>query len=139
VKKTLFIAVIVALSLGHTTRSMAQAGGEEPVQEVFQTELVYPQEKGAFQLTSSFTFSKADKELSNDLTLEYGLTHSWQIDLQWQSFSRKKAVDGLINAWFRRPATRHKVQLHEYAWLEFPQRRWIRAWLTRRQCKEGDL
>jgi len=95
-KKTLFTAVLLALSLGHATRSMAQAGSDEHPQGVFQTELVYPQEKGAFQLTSSFTFSKADKEFSNDLALEYGLTPSWQVELQWQSFARKKGVDGLI-------------------------------------------
>ena len=95
-KKTLLTAAILALSLGHTALSMAQAGTDERPQEVFQTELVYPQEKGAFQLTSSFTFSNAEKEFSNDLTLEYGLTHSWQIDLQWQSFARKIAVDGQV-------------------------------------------
>lgn len=95
-KKTLFTAVLLALSLGHTTHSMAQAGSDEHPQGVFLTELVYPQEKGAFQLTSSFTFRKADKEFSNDLALEYGLTPSWQVELQWQSFARKKEVDGLI-------------------------------------------
>src|SRR4029077_682712 len=68
----------------------------EHPQGVFQTELVYPQEKGSFQLTSSFTFSKANNEFANDLTLEYGLTHFWQIDLEWQSFARKRAVDGQI-------------------------------------------
>lgn len=95
-KKTLFAAVILALALGHTTHSLAQTSDDEPLQEVFQTELVYPQEKGALQLTSSFTFSKANNEFSNDLTLEYGLTDSWQIDLEWQSFARKKAFDGQI-------------------------------------------
>ena len=95
-KKTLFSVILLAVSLGQATRSMAQAGSDQHPQGVFQTELVYPQEKGAFQLTSSFTFSKANKEFSNDLTLEYGLTDSWQIDLEWQSFARKKAFDGQI-------------------------------------------
>lgn len=95
-KKALFTAVILALSLGHTANSLAQTSDDEPLQEVFQTELVYPQEKGAFQLTSSFTFSKATNEFSNDLSLEYGLTHSWQIDVEWQSFARKKPFDGQI-------------------------------------------
>jgi len=95
-KKAIFSAVILALSLGQTARSVAQTNDEEPLQEVFQTELVYPQEKGALQLTSSFTFSKANHEFSNDLTLEYGLTPSWQVDLEWQSFARKKSFDGQI-------------------------------------------
>jgi hypothetical protein len=93
-KKTLFTAVILALSLGHTTHSMAQTSDDQPLEEVFQTELVYPQDKGAFQFTSSFTFNKANNEFSNDLTIEYGLTRSWQIDLEWQSFARKKTFDG---------------------------------------------
>src|SRR5258705_2669040 len=94
--KTLFTVVLLAVSRGQATRAMAQAGSDEHPQGVFQTELVYPQEKGSFQLTSSFRFSDADKDFSNDLALEYGLTHSWQVELQWQSFARKKAVEGLI-------------------------------------------
>jgi hypothetical protein len=96
-RKILFMGVLLALSLGHTSLLWAQAASDQPLQEVFQTELVYPQEKGAFQLTSSFTLNPASRELSNDLTIEYGLTRSWQVDLQWQSFARRKTDDGLIS------------------------------------------
>ncbi|MCU1265887.1 MAG: hypothetical protein JWM21_2205 [Acidobacteria bacterium] len=96
-KKVLFITVAISVSLSYASRVKAQDKRDQPLQGVFQTELVYPQEKGAFQLTSVFTFSKVNKEFSNDLTLEYGLSHSWQIDLQWQSFARKQTVGGLIS------------------------------------------
>ena len=96
-KKTLFIAVLLALPLGFGSDAMSQAERDQPIQEVFQTELVYPQEKGAFQLTSTSTFGSVNKKFSNELALEYGLTHSWQIGLQWESFARKKNEDGLIS------------------------------------------
>src|SRR5882672_7514598 len=95
--KMFFIAVIVALPVGLGSEVLAQDGIDQPLNEVFQTELVYPQEKGAFQFTSVATFSRPDKNFSNDLTIEYGLTHAWQISLEWESFARKKADNGLMS------------------------------------------
>ena len=96
-KKNLFIGVLLALFAGFGSATMAQGEKDQPLQGVFQTELVYPQEKGAFQFTSASNFSNANKKFSNDLTIEYGLTHSWQIDLQWESFARKRTDEGMIS------------------------------------------
>jgi hypothetical protein len=95
-KKMLLIAVLLALSAGFGSEGMAQDDRNQPVQEVFQTELVYPQEKGAFQFTSASTFGRVNKKFSNELSLEYGLTHAWQMGLQWESFARK-TNEGLIS------------------------------------------
>jgi hypothetical protein len=96
-KEMLLIAVLLALSPGFGSDAMAQEERDQPVQEVFQTELVYPQEKGAFQLTSASTFGKVNKKFSNELSVEYGLTRAWQMGLQWESFARKTNEDGLIS------------------------------------------
>ena len=95
-KKILFIAGLLALTAGFESEAVAQDERDQPLQEVFQTELVYPQEKGAFQFTTASTFSLVNKKFSSDLAVEYGLTHAWQIDLQWESFARR-TEDGSIS------------------------------------------
>lgn len=67
----------------------------QPLQEVFQTELVYPQEKGEFQITFAPRFSRKDGERTNDLPvrLEYGLTNRWQVEVKWNTFTRQRSAD----------------------------------------------
>lgn len=61
---------------------------KQPVQEVFQTELVYPQEKNEFQITLPFTYqkSKEDKHLIIPVNLEYGISDAWQLEIGWNSY-----------------------------------------------------
>jgi hypothetical protein len=96
-KNILFIAALAALIVGFDPTAIAQEQRDQPLQELFQTEVVYPQEKGAFQFASTSNFSKVNKKFSNDLTVECGLTHAWQIDLQWESLAWKKTKDGSIS------------------------------------------
>src|SRR6267143_5770434 len=96
-KKLLLIAVLLALTAGFGSKAMAQIVRDQPLQEVFQTELVYPQEKGALQFKSASTFGRVNKKFSHELAVEYGLTRAWQIGLQWESFARKTNEDGLIS------------------------------------------
>jgi hypothetical protein len=96
VKKLLFIVGLLALTARFDYEAIAQAERNQPLQEVFQTELVYPQEKGSFQLSSALTFARANKKFSSDLTVEYGLTQAWQIDLQWESFARRETEHGPV-------------------------------------------
>jgi hypothetical protein len=96
-KKMLLIAVLLALTAGFESDAMAQNETEQPLQEVFQTELVYPQEKGALQFSSTSTFGSVNKKFSNDLNVEYGLTHAWQISVEWETFARKTNEDGFIS------------------------------------------
>ena len=64
---------------------------EQPVQEVFQTGLVYPQERGEVQLsyTSHFSKGKNHSSLQTLLNLEYGITDRWQIEIEWNAMSRR--------------------------------------------------
>ncbi|MET0625252.1 MAG: hypothetical protein ABW250_20105 [Pyrinomonadaceae bacterium] len=69
----------------------------QPVQEVFQTEMVYPQERGEVQVTFSPTFARGgDRRLfQSPLTIEYGLTDKWQVEVEWQAATfRRQADDG---------------------------------------------
>lgn len=64
---------------------------EQPVQEVFQTGLVYPQERGEVQLsyTSRFGKGKDHSSLRTPLNFEYGITDRWQIEVEWNAMSRR--------------------------------------------------
>ena len=71
---------------------------EQPLQEVFQSEVVYTQEKGEVQITVSPTFGKGGggRLLQTPLSLEYGVTDKWQVELEWQpaSFRREAGDEG---------------------------------------------
>ena len=71
-------------------QSIKPKDGDQPLQEVFQTELVYPQEKSEFQVTFGSRFSRSGDKRSNDipLRLEYGITDRWQVELEWNANSR---------------------------------------------------
>jgi hypothetical protein len=58
-----------------------------PIEELFQTELVYPQQRGEMQVTLAPSFHR---EREQDLWrapvgLEYGLTDSWELGLHWDA------------------------------------------------------
>ncbi len=60
------------------------------LQDVFQSELVYPQEKNEFQFTLLPQFQESEDFNSFNIPFnaEFGLTDSWQIALSLNSFSR---------------------------------------------------
>lgn len=69
---------------------------QQLIQEVFQTELVYPQEAGEFQVT---VMPRLDKSETSDLLvapliLEYGITDSWQLEFEWNSFVSNRPDEG---------------------------------------------
>ncbi len=61
---------------------------EQPVEEVFQAELVYPQEHGALQLTLTPWFSSLTGQQAGQtaFVVEYGLTDAWQLEAEWHGF-----------------------------------------------------
>ena len=67
----------------------AQEPDTQPVQELFFTELVYPQEKGEWQLTLGARIDRARREQSSlvPFTVEYGITDRWQIEAGWNGYS----------------------------------------------------
>ena len=73
-------------------------GAEEddpPIEEVFQSELAYPQEKGELQVTFAPRFGHRDDTNAYDLpwVLEYGITDAWDVELEW-TLLRQVEEDG---------------------------------------------
>lgn len=68
----------------------------QPIQDVFQTDLVYPQEKSEVQLTFNPVFGKHDagSYLNLPLLAEYGLTDRWQMELQWNTLETQFPESG---------------------------------------------
>jgi hypothetical protein len=61
-----------------------------PLQELFGTEVVYPQGRGELQTTFGYWFEQGDAAdtIGLPVSIEYGLTDSWQIGIEWLAFSR---------------------------------------------------
>lgn len=72
----------------------AQQPPEQPLQELFLTELVYPQEKGEIQLMLGTRIDRARPEPSAlvPFTIEYGLTDRWQVEAGWDGYSRAEGA-----------------------------------------------
>lgn len=58
------VTLTAILFAGFSSRAVAQEQETPPLKEVFQTELVYPQEKGEFQFTWTSSFSKTSSSNS---------------------------------------------------------------------------
>jgi hypothetical protein len=78
------------------TIARAQTAGERPLQELFQTETVYSQDKGETQLTlvSRFSKSAGRKLFENPVALEYGISDGWQVTVEWSAANRLTTADG---------------------------------------------
>jgi hypothetical protein len=68
----------------------------QPLNEVFQTETVYPQEQGEVQIQISPTFSEGDNRnlFQIPLALEYGITDSWQVEVAWDAHVSRNPTNG---------------------------------------------
>ncbi len=80
--------VVVLLLLALCSRVFsASSEHEQPLQEVFQSDLVYPQEQGELQLTFSPEYDDGDEfqQWIFPVTVEYGLTDAFQIELEWSA------------------------------------------------------
>lgn len=62
----------------------------QPIQEVFQSDLLYPQEKNEiqFSLLPAFKSQSGENRYQTEFELEYGFTDAWQLQIEW---------DGLIH------------------------------------------
>jgi len=83
--RTLILAVVVLLP----GSAIAQER-EQPVQELFLTQVVYPQERHEVQLTigNLIDQSRDDRAALVPFTVEYGLTDRWQIEAEWAGFTQ---------------------------------------------------
>jgi hypothetical protein len=86
--RTLLMATAVACRAWENPREEETAEPLRPIETLFLTELVYPQQKGEMQ----FTFSPSlHRERERDLwrapwLIEYGLTDAWELGLLWDAF-----------------------------------------------------
>lgn len=94
-RKFYLVLALAAFFQTINAQSTTTQSENQPLQEVFQTELVYPQEKGEFQLTFAPRFSRKDDERTTDfpVRLEYGITNRWQIEVEWNTFTRRRSAD----------------------------------------------
>ncbi|MCP5108090.1 MAG: hypothetical protein GY950_32180, partial [bacterium] len=69
---------------------------EQPLQELFQTETVYPQEKGEIQFSviADFNKKKNRESLYFPLLIEYGITDNWQVEMELSPYLYKKNLLG---------------------------------------------
>ena len=95
-RQTLWIVGYLAMCLGLMISPISAQENdvdqrEQPVQELFQTDLVYAQERGELQLSHTSRFSKGKDRslLKNLLTVEYGITNRWQIEIEWNAINRR--------------------------------------------------
>jgi len=85
--KTYLITVVLLASPFVALQAQTSAEeNEQPtqlVQEVFQTELVYPQDQGEVQLTarSIWNDEREGRSTEGSLAVEYGLTDAWQLEM----------------------------------------------------------
>jgi hypothetical protein len=86
-RRTSILHVVVLLS---TTKIAAAQERRQPVQELFLTETVYPQEKHELQLTlgSLVDRSRADRAGLVPFSIEFGLTDRWQVQAGWDGYTR---------------------------------------------------
>jgi hypothetical protein len=88
---SLAVALAVAF-VGFPAFAEEEAESEQLIQEVFDTELVYPQEQGEVQLTTAPSWSTGHGERYQlPLVVEYGLTDAWQVEAEWIAYQNFEA------------------------------------------------
>jgi hypothetical protein len=101
-KQLLIIALAIAVIFTTEPRGVGaaaddkKAAREQPLEEVFQTDLVYPQDKGEVQVTFAPRFQRGGKfhRLILPLKIEYGITDAWQVELGWESLQQHHPDEG---------------------------------------------
>ncbi len=82
------LVIFVALPRLAIAQPEAQESAQ-PLQELFLTETVYPQEKGEVQITLGILSdrSRAERPTLLPISIEYGLTNHWQIEGGWDGYT----------------------------------------------------
>jgi hypothetical protein len=84
--RALLVGVLVLLP----RLALGQETPRQPLQELFFTEVVYPQEQREVQLTLGLRVDRSRSDLSMlmPLAIEYGLTDRWQIEAGWDGYTQ---------------------------------------------------
>lgn len=90
----LAVAVAGTLLLGgaRTAAEEPESPRENPLEELFLTDVVYPQEQGEWQFTLAPNFRREQhgRGLEVPISIEYGISDAWQIELEWTAFHLRK-------------------------------------------------
>lgn len=86
---------------GIASHTWAKNEVPQPIQELFLTEAVYPQDEGEIQLTllPAYRNSPSRERGEIPITVEFGLTDSWQIEAGWTmlQFATEPTTAGIGN------------------------------------------
>ena len=94
-KSLLLCAVLVSSGLIHAEEEDAEEEWEQPVQDLFQSVLVYPQEQNELQATFSPRFHKGQEEnlWIMRVGIEYGVTDAFQVGFEWDAYKHRDPDD----------------------------------------------
>ena len=92
----LFIATILLIVPMHSFAEADENVIPQPIQEMFQSKLVYPQEEDEIQLTLLPSFRKSDntKNVRTLFEVEYGITDAFQVIFEWDGLLYKNPNRG---------------------------------------------
>lgn len=84
----IFLLLVLLPVLCFSEEEEEEKGYVQLLEELFTTESVYPQEKGEIQFSIMSIYNKAEfsKSYNFPLTIEYGITDSWQLEMELNSF-----------------------------------------------------
>jgi len=111
VSRTLAVAALVLFA--QMAAGQEAQPPKQPLQELFFTEVVYPQQRHEVQITvgSFVDRTREDKSALAPISIEYGLTDKWQIEAGWDGYSR------FTNDPFRRARTERISIGTKYSWM----------------------
>lgn len=89
-RRTLVIAALSMLP----RLAIAQEPPAQPLQELFLTEVVYPQERGEVQVTLASLVDRSAPGAAalTPVSIEYGLTNRWQVQAGWNGYGRNASL-----------------------------------------------
>lgn len=95
IKSLLLCAALVSSGLVHAEEEDATEEWEQPVQDLFQSTLVYPQEQNELQATFSPRFHKGQEEnlWILPVSIEYGVTDAFQVGVEWEVYKHRDPDD----------------------------------------------
>jgi|LWDU01.1.fsa_nt_gi hypothetical protein len=85
---------VLSMSLFYTI-AVAASEREELIQEVFKSDLVFPQQAGEIQLSLLPEYAESDEETSwaVPVSVEYGITDNLQVEFEWVSYGHNNPDD----------------------------------------------
>lgn len=94
----LMLCVLPSVAVAGPQEQEEEKEYQQALEELIRTEVVFPQEKGELQISAGSLFDHSSRSNSFGLPLEveYGLTDSWQVGLEWTPLTRTRVGDQAI-------------------------------------------